>query len=57
MALINASSQNYRATKTGEGGGYERLWITTQRSDSPAFGIKFFYTGTAVQTVTHQQTY
>lgn len=57
MALINASSQNYRATKTGEGGGYERLWITTQRSDSPAFGIKFVYAGTAVQAVTHQQTY
>lgn len=57
MALINASSKNYVASKTGEGGGYEKLWLTTIKADAAAFGIKFVYSGTAVLTVANLQTY
>ncbi len=57
MALINASSKTYVASKTGEGGGYEKLWLTTIRTDASAFGIKFVYSGAAVLTVANLQTY
>lgn len=56
MTIINASSKNYLAYKPG-GGGYENLWITPLKADGPPFGIKFTYAGTAVQTITQQQTY
>lgn len=57
MDKINASSKNYVASKIGEGGGYEKLWITTSKTDGAAFGIKFVYSGAAVQTVANLQTY
>jgi hypothetical protein len=47
MALINNQSQVYAATKTGEGGGYENLWITTKSPAAGAFQVQFTYTGLA----------
>lgn len=57
MAQINASSKTYRASKYGEGGGFEWLWISPIASDGPAFNVKFVYAGTAKLGVTSLQTY
>ena len=51
--LINSRSQQFKAYKLGEGGGYEKLWITTKRTDGQAFSVKFVYSGKA-RTRRHQ---
>jgi hypothetical protein len=47
MRLVNEQSRRYRAFKIGEGGGYEKLWITTIEPDAPGFAVKFIYSGDA----------
>lgn len=56
-ALINAQSTAYRAYKQGEGGGYERLWITTQSNEAGAFSVQFKYAGTGVLASSPLQAY
>ncbi len=57
MAQINASSKAYRASKYGEGGGYEWLWISPVANDAPAFNVKFVYAGNAKLSATNLQNY
>ncbi|MDR3368496.1 MAG: hypothetical protein P4L88_04990 [Rhodoferax sp.] len=57
LRLINNSSKIFHAYKIGAGGGYENLWITTQKPDDAAFDIKFLYSGAAVQTISQEQNY
>lgn len=45
MQLINTQSQTYRAYKQGEGGGFERLWVTTRNFPGRAFEVGFVYGG------------
>ena len=45
--LINSRSKRFKAYKIGEGGGYEKLWVTTKRTEDQAFQIKFIYSGKA----------
>jgi len=47
MQLINQQSKHYLAYKIGEAGGYEKLWITSIKPDTPAFAVKFIYSGRA----------
>ena len=44
---ISNRSQTYRAYKIGEGGGYEKLWITTREGHHQDFNINIEYTGNA----------
>lgn len=46
MALVNRG-QTYRAYKLGEGGGYEKLWITTREQPGRPFPVRFIYAGRA----------
>ena len=47
MRLVNEQSRRYRAFKIGEGGAYEKLWITTTEPDAPPFAVRFIYSGQA----------
>ena len=48
--LINTQSQVYVGSKTGEGGGYEKLWVTTKSPAAGAFQLQFLYGGQATLT-------
>lgn len=45
--LINSRSNAFRAYKIGEGGGFERLWITPRLPNAPAFTVTITYSGKA----------
>lgn len=55
--LINTRSSQFRAYKVGEGGGYERLWVTTRTPDAPGFPVHVRYSGKARIQVDNQRTY
>ena len=55
--LINSRSQQFKAYKLAEGGGYEKLWVTTKRTDGQAFSVKFVYSGKARTGATNLQTF
>lgn len=57
LADINAHSSHYKAYKQGEGGGYERLWVTTKNGDGGAFTPSITYGGSAVYTITQLMAY
>ena len=46
-AEINGHSKIFRAYKIGEGGGYERLWITTTDDHAQPFTTQISYAGPA----------
>ena len=47
MQIVNLQSHRYKAFKIGEGGGYERVWLTTREPDVAAFLVKADYAGKA----------
>ncbi|MBC7905697.1 MAG: hypothetical protein H7Y60_02990 [Rhodospirillaceae bacterium] len=47
VPLINKSAR-YRAYKLGEGGGYEKLWVTSREAPGQPFAIRFDYKGRAL---------
>jgi hypothetical protein len=54
--LINSRSNTFRAYKVGEGGGFERLWITPRSPNSPAFTVNITYNGNAkINTVLQRE--
>lgn len=55
--LINTRSSQFRAYKVGEGGGYERLWITARIPDAPGFPVHVRYSGKARIQIDNQRTY
>ena len=54
---INKHSPSYRAYKIGEGGGFEKLWITSKAADAPAFTVNILYAGKAKIATLNQQEY
>lgn len=44
---INSQSTTYKAQKFGEGGGYEKLWLTPQNPAGGAFSVTLGYSGAA----------
>jgi O-antigen/teichoic acid export membrane protein len=46
MDAINKGT-HFRAYKIGEGGGFEKLWVTTRDTSGQPFAVTFDYTGSA----------
>lgn len=57
MALINKGSSVYRAYKIGEGGGYEKLWVTPIAPSAGTFAVNFTYGGVAKVVAVQLQTF
>ncbi|MDO9451737.1 MAG: hypothetical protein Q7J29_02650, partial [Stagnimonas sp.] len=57
MAMINSQSTAYAASKMGEGGGFESLWLTTKNPAAGAFQVQFVYAGQAKFSQTNLSNY